>query len=312
MSATLQKILVVTHSADYDGLFSQEIARQHFGAAAEYVGWDYGNPQLQFPKDHQVYIIDLSPDCFEQISEEDFKRVVWIDHHRTAIEKFPASIPGYRIDGVAACRLAYQWFLLHQEWDPRELHPPYDLPTKEQYVKREVPEPWAVMLAGEYDVWDHRDNDADVAFQFGLDAQAKILWSWLLDMGQSKAHASLIIEDGRAAMACYAKRDADIMRERSMIVDFEGLKFLCLNTARCNSNTFTARDKPETGHDALMGFYMRPDGSWSFSMYHAAHRKDLDLSRIAKEYGGGGHPGACGFISHGGIPFSINGQLVEL
>jgi len=36
--------------------------------------------------------------------------LVWIDHHKSAIEKYGATTPGYRIDGVAACRLAWQWF----------------------------------------------------------------------------------------------------------------------------------------------------------------------------------------------------------
>jgi nanoRNase/pAp phosphatase (c-di-AMP/oligoRNAs hydrolase) len=31
------------------------------------------------------------------------------------------------------------------------------------------------------------------------------------------------------------------------------------------------------------------------SMYHDAHSQLIDLSKIAKDYGGGGHPGACGF-----------------
>ena len=34
---------------------------------------------------------------------------------------------------------------------------------------------------------------------------------------------------------------------------------------------------------------------WSVSLYHAKHRKELDLSLIAVKYGGGGHRGACGF-----------------
>ena len=97
-------------------------------------------------------------------------------------------------------------------------------------------------------------------------------------------------------MACYAKRDADILRSRSFHACFEGLHLLCLNTARCNSNTFAALDNPETGHDALCGFYFNGK-KWTVSLYHAKHRTDLDLSKIAVKYGGGGHRGACGFTT---------------
>jgi hypothetical protein len=96
------------------------------------------------------------------------------------------------------------------------------------------------------------------------------------------------------SMNCYTKRDADIMRSRSFNVQWEGLTFLTLNTARCNSNTFAALDVPETGHDALMGFYYNGK-LWTVSLYHAKHRTDLDLSKISVKHGGGGHRGACGF-----------------
>ena len=95
-------------------------------------------------------------------------------------------------------------------------------------------------------------------------------------------------------MSCYRKRDADVVNSRSFIVEWEGLKFLALTTARCNSLTFAAKDVPETGHDALMAFFFNGK-KWRFSLYHVEHRKDIDLSLIAVKHGGGGHRGACGF-----------------
>lgn len=43
------------------------------------------------------------------------------------------------------------------------------------------------------------------------------------------------------------------------------------------------------------GIFYWNGATWTVSLYHAAHRKDLDLSAIAVKYGGGGHRGACGF-----------------
>jgi hypothetical protein len=138
-------------------------------------------------------------------------------------------------------------------------------------------------------------DKAKLAFQFGLDSQEVVNFDLLLS-GHGDWYARDIVKDGVAAMRCYAKRDADIIRTRGFNLQFEGLTFLVLNTARCNSNTFAALDMPETGHDALMGFYFN-GSKWTVSMYHAAHRKDLDLSLIAVKYGGGGHRGACGFTA---------------
>ena len=192
--------------------------------------------------------------------------------------------PGYRIDGVGACRLLWHWFTSD---DPKGA-------PKEAYLERAVSETLAVRLAGEYDVWDHR-GDGDVEFQFGLDSVALTPAGWATLLNEhSGEYTKELIELGKVAMACYGKRDADVMRARSFLLDFAGLKFLCLNTARCNSNTFTARDVPETGHDALMAFYFNGK-VWTVSLYHAHHRTDLDLSLIAVKHGGGGHRGACGF-----------------
>jgi uncharacterized protein len=320
------KNIVIHHSADFDGLFCREIARK-FLSDAELIGWDFGDPKIPFPAEGTVYVLDLSPECFEFMdgnSIPDYctagtpKRLIWIDHHKSAIEKYGSTglhdqIPGYRIDGVAACRLAWQWFehlahLIKSGYhNPNHEMSHANLPKKQDYIDRKVEEPLAVRLAGEYDIWDKRDPDAEV-FQFGLRSQKLSDYDWkmmlsndiedsLKGTGMEQTNSELIcrtlLNHGRMLQSYQQRNDAGMM-ERSFMVNFEGLKFLALNTARCNSLTFAAKDLPETGHDALMGFYYNGNG-WNFSLYHSNHRKDLDLSTIAVKYGGGGHRGACGF-----------------
>ena len=308
----MNKTTVIHHSADYDGIFCREIARRfiHPDNNIEFIGWDFADKPLPIPIEGEIYVMDLPVDRvfgFDYKNElangvtSDFRenpiqtleqRIIWIDHHKSSIETHPSSIRGYRIDGVSACRLAWQWFVtaINHPFDGMELY----LPGKERFIERRVTEPLAVRLAGEYDVWDHR-GDGDLEFQFGLDCfvQDEKFFAGIID---NESQVKLAIDYGSAAMACYAKRDADVMRTRSFLTEFDGLKFLCLNTARCNSNTFAALDVPETGHDALMAIYWN-GRKWSVSMYHAKHRKDIDLSMIAVEHGGGGHRGACGFTT---------------
>lgn len=290
------KTTVIYHKADYDGIFCREIARK-FLPDAEFIGWDFGDPSplIPFQPDSPptIYVLDLPCDRIfgfdfsrSPADKDGFKNVVWIDHHKSSIESHPKEIPGYRIDGVGACRLAWQWFTTLNGGLNDTV--PF-LPKKEHFLDRKVSEPLAVRMAGEYDIWDCRP--CNLEFQFGLDSQHALDWERMFAVD---SYADSIAQQGAVTMRCYAKRDADIMRERSFTVEFEALKFLCLNTARCNSNSFAARDVPETGHDALLGFYY--NGSvWTISLYHAAHRKDLDLSTIAVKYKGGGHRGACGF-----------------
>jgi uncharacterized protein len=326
------KTTVVHHSADFDGLFCREIARK-FLHDAELIGWDFADPPLALPPDGNVVVLDLPVDRpfgfvfakpetvvakFPDVHamKEFNKRLVWIDHHGSSIASHPQEIPGYRIDGVAACRLAWQWFD-----DKMSCQDPAMLPSKQEFVDRKVREPLAVRLAGEYDIWDRRDPRAEV-FQFGLRSRELTPedWKWLLAPDEKPSvseieamidagHAKDLLEpdgttipaivhqllDAGALLQRYQQRNDASMMHRSFLLDWEGLKFLALTTARCNSLTFASRDKPETGHDALMGFYFHGK-TWTVSLYHAAHRTDLDLSKIAVKHGGGGHKGACGFV----------------
>lgn len=294
------KTTVIFHAADYDGIFCREIAKR-FLPDAEVIGWDFGDPLLS-PGADKIYILDLSPDCLIPEDRLSWGKIVWIDHHKTSIEKYGNTIPGYRIDGVAACRLAWQWFTMpckpamHLEW--LEKNP---LPTKQDFIGRTVSEPLAVRLAGEYDIWDKRDPDAEV-FQFGLRSRELTQTDWGMMLGsecyegcQRSDLVDSLLRDGRLLQSYQQRNDASLMKFQSWITEWEGLKFLTVNTNRFNSLTFATKDVPETGHDALLGFSF--DGrKFKVSLYHARHNMGIDLSEIAKKYGGGGHRGACGFV----------------
>lgn len=313
---------VIFHSADYDGIFCREIAKKFLGEKdVQYIGWNFGDPPIcvELSSDRTFwtvqsgkaigrtdvfYVLDLPIDrvfgiVFDPNAEhgELLRRITWIDHHKSAIESHPKDTPGYRIDGVAACRLAWQWFDAGGNIGRK----PYDwiLPKKEDFIDRKVSEPLAVRLAGEYDIWDKRDSRAET-FQYALRTMddERGLQSVL-----TADNLDSLLSQGSVAQRYAQGVDASICKDLTWIMAWEGLKFLCVNHARFNSLLFAARDVPATGHDALLGFRFGGK-NWMVSLYHAAHRKDLDLSTIAVKYGGGGHRGACGFTCKT-LPFSL-------
>lgn len=125
------KIRIIHHSADWDGKLSGAIAHHWL---ADYhqeivmVPWDFGDKPVAPPDDTRVdYILDLPVDKVygvkftngfvewpdgkgQPIDRWDTSNIIWIDHHKSSIETHPKNIPGYRIDGVAACRLAWAYF----------------------------------------------------------------------------------------------------------------------------------------------------------------------------------------------------------
>lgn len=310
-----KRIAVIYHSADFDGKLSREVCMHWIerlwpDADVIAVGWDYGQPPPSvmfsdhegesFPND--IYIVDLSIDDIMQ-SELLRDRVIWIDHHRSAIEQYKDTpFKGYRIDGVAACRLAWQYFAaidFNRRHRLNDEPKPEQLPDKQWFVDRDGEvgcEPLVIRMAGEYDVFDHRDERA-LPFQFGLTIleadpgmwqRAISEWFRYYDMGT----IDRCVEQGTAAMHFINAQNANLIPMFGHDVRFCGLTFLCINNWRFNSQTFDRGRKPQ--HDAMMGWRHNGDGNCTVSLYGWKDRQDLDLSKIASHFGGGGHKHACG------------------
>jgi len=301
-----KEILVVYHRADFDGICSYQVAKRVLGLSADYQGWDYGEPAPDMDGYKTVYAIDI---CFDvPVMEKYADRLIWIDHHKSAIEKCAhINLKGYRIDGVAACRLAYQWFL--KEWRD-SMGMIWLLPDKFAFVNRAVEEPYAVQLLGEFDIWDKRNPDTD-AFQLGLYSIENPNWNKLFDneltvaatRGQDN-YVAKIISDGHVVERYMEIFNAQIAQERGFDIEFEGLMFRALNIARCNSMTFKHALRPH--HDACLAYFWNGK-AWRFSLYHATGKEHHDLSKIAVKYGGGGHRGACGFEMKN-LPVNFGGK----
>lgn len=312
------KITVFYHSADADGWFCREIARK-FLPTAELIGWDFKDEPLPIPAEGQIYVLDLPVDRLfgfdfgvmvsspgspaRNFEDMAMTRCIWIDHHIGNIDNHPNDIKGYRIDGVAACRLAWQWFYLpRQERD--EVIP---LPNKEEFTHRKVTEPLAVRLAGEYDIWDKRDPRAEL-FQHGLRTRelGENMWELLLspqtgegevgDGRQSIGDVTVdaLLEAAEVLQYARAKEYAQVIKEKGFTVEFEGVKFLACNSHELDirSHLFEAGIKPE--HEALLGFTFNGK-DWRVSLYHIKGKEHWDILSIAQKHGGNGHKGACGF-----------------
>lgn len=333
----MKNIAIIYHDADFDGKLSNEVCRFHLkrlhpDATIHSYGWDYGRP---LPTDEQrtrritveggsanttyqwedyddIYIVDLSVD--ELMGRAELRdKIVWIDHHKSAIEKWDkptfgrpendggpdyalTPFDGIRIDGVAACRLCWQWFDRGEEdYANTEL-------GKRLFIDRLVDEPELLRLAGEYDVWDHRDPNGK-ALQLGLRALSDHKLNGLINQqfaweiqtrGNGEInHLAEAISIGHSIKSYCDKQNDEYSAAYARTLQWEGLTFCALNIGqRGNSDLLRGGLKPE--HQA--GFAWRHTGDGVMvSLYHVPGHEHLDLSEIAKRHGGGGHRGACGF-----------------
>ena len=305
-------ITVIYHRADFDGLFSAAVCKKFLPIDTTFIGWDFGDPLIEYPGG-KVYIVDLPVECLKTFPDDAWN-ITWIDHHKSSIDKWEAQpgyqFNGYRIDGVAACRLCWQWFQKEKR-DVEDLWcgnlPTTRLPTLEEFQNRTVSEPLALTLAGEYDVWDLRDDRA-LPFQFGLTAGRYSLQDGLLSLldlpknldltGEwvfpGDVEAKHIIQCGQASMNWQQVFAEQVCRERAYVKNWEGHTFCVLASCHARNSTWFPECAISPQCDALMCW--RYDGEKvMFSLYHAPGHTDIDLSPIAVKYGGGGHRGACGF-----------------
>lgn len=191
------------------------------------------------------------------------------------------------------------------------------LPTKEDFLNDLVSEPYAVRLAGLYDIWDKRDPNAEL-FQLGLKSRKldDYCWQQLLDntvdkslegtgMDQtnSELFSTVLLHDGHVLQFARGEEYKEVILDQGFDLEFEGHKYLACNSHELDirSQLFDAGIKPE--HDGLMGFTFTGK-DWRVSLYAVPTKRHIDHSVIAKKYGGGGHAGACGFRTQT-LPFPL-------
>ena len=256
----------------------------------EFIPINYGTdfPFEKIKPNEQVYIVDYSilPDEMRKLLEIT-KDVTWIDHHKSAIERysdFEIPIRGIRYDGVAGCMLTYCW-LHHMTGrgvgEPKE----FDLSMTEDA-------PMFTKYVADYDVWTFKYGD-DTRF-FNLGSQLYDLnpeSSTWYDLVSDDYHlCEEIIKKGKTIMEyrdCWAK---EYCEHKGFETKFEGYKCFALNLAMVSSDHFKSVN--ENDYDMFIGFSYDGD-VWTYSL----RSTKVDCSEIAMKYGGGGHKGAAGFTS---------------
>lgn len=251
----------------------------------QFIEINYGKP---FPldtilKDETVYIVDYSiePEEMEQLLEIT-PNVIWIDHHKTAIEKyadFLYPIAGLRKDGIAGCMLTYCY--LNIMCENGKLVRPFGMWMTDSA-------PTFTKLIADWDVWKFEFGDDTKNFITAFNAYdfapKSDNWETFAD---GDAFTFDLIHQGKTIRRYRDHWAAEYCRTHGFEVTVDGHKVYALNLGLCNSEYFLSiRD----GYNIFMPFSF--DGEkWIFSLYSSC----VDVSAIAKKYGGGGHRGASGF-----------------
>lgn len=283
-----QKVNIIFHSADLDGHCSGVVcymglmAQGYMPEQINLIPWNYGQPVPAFIAGEDYVVVDVSFPLEHMILLSNKPNSVWIDHHISAIremEQNELKFYGIQREGDSASLLAWQYYF-----------PDHPAPEVVYWVDR-------------YDVWKKTDKHYPkrtwqlvLAAQFGLRHHTSIPtnrsclenWESLIRNNDSMG---MICADG-CLLQEYEQRQNQIKCSRAFDVYFEGLKFAAINNVISGSLVLDSYKRDD--HDALMVFGYDPKiNRWRISLYE--NGKDIDLSVIAKQRGGGGHKNACGF-----------------
>ncbi len=294
------KPLVIYHSPCADGTAAAFVAWRHFESLAQPPGSEvqadffpasYG---VQPPdvKGREVYMLDFSYplDQMMQIAT-DAKSLTVADHHKTAqptLEKLSDIFPDNRV-GIffslnhSGAHLAWKLFF------PQTPPPPLILYVEDRDL-------WRFQLPHSHEVnayisnyphdfveWDYLNSD----LKHDADARGHLLGS------------SPIVTAGKHILDTQKRLIEEICKE-AVEVEFDGRKILATN---CNAVSLASdvAKKLSFGRPFGMSWFYRRDGQYQFSLRSDEKMPDcVDVSAIAKKYGGGGHVNAAGLQVHAG------------
>jgi oligoribonuclease NrnB/cAMP/cGMP phosphodiesterase (DHH superfamily) len=289
------KTICIYHSRDLDGWMSAAIvkkwsqtpAEDNVGSEFTFLGWDYGDEIPDLSEYDKVIMCDISfpPSIMRelydtlQIGTTEFENFVWIDHHVSAIKALHEYLPiselmptGLRDTKFSACELTWKYF----------------------FPNEEMPE--IVRLLGRYDCFGHKGTDEEqevLEFQYGARAAMsnyKDCYSFLNMYDKDEVVNTLLNEGG--AIYNYLCSEAKQIYKHAFDIELLGKKFKCTNIGGWNPSSFNLPFTKD-GYDGYATFvYSNSKKAWTFTL----RSETVDVSEVAKHYGGGGHKGAAGFV----------------
>lgn len=276
------KVRCYYHKIDLDGKCSAAIVKRKY-PECELIGVDYPDrPDFEkIEAEETIFVVDFSfePEDMEVFYMMIDTKLIWIDHHKSAIEKIGSlghPYNGKREIGKAACELTWE------------------------YLFPDEPMPEAVRLLGRYDVWDKSDKDdwenKILPVQYGMRLEDwppdNLKWKCLFEDPTAFMD---FLKNGDLILAYEERQNAVYAEAMAFPVEFEGHKAWAINKALSNSKIFET-GFPDAVKRPLWILFSYRAGIWKYSLY-CFPLSGIDVSKIAVKHGGGGHAGAAGFQS---------------
>lgn len=277
-------MLCIYHIADHDGKGSAAVVKSIY-PDTEFMGLNHDMeiPYDEIRKHDQIVVCDISLplDFMFELSEN--KDFTWIDHHISVIKEYDEAvkngkkeIKGLRRVGTAAICLTWEYF----------------------YPDKPVPE--GIKLIGLNDIFDLKDKRVrpfEYAVQsLGVNRPQDKIWEKLIN---NKIDIKATVEKGEAILSWIKIRNYRLVRSLGFESQFMGYKCICANMPQGYSEFFDSLPNIKE-YDVMINFYMNKKNTWNLSFY--TDKDNVDVSKIAATFGGGGHQKAAGASALKALP----------
>jgi uncharacterized protein len=282
MTDDKRTILIYYHD-DNDGCCSAAVAGNYYNLnefVIRFVAVNYGKESWnegEIAAAEKVWLVDFACDRMDEFVKACGSKLIWIDHHKTAMERFPnlwnsRSIPGIRSIEKSACVLTWEY-----------THPEDVLPTA------------AVAYIGDKDMWKFEYAETK-AFSAGFNLMVKTpdntLWDVLLSSGYEDT-VNRMISIGELLLEAQNYKIQKAF-ERGVDCTFHNQKARLVNTTGNISELGEFIYKKPEYDIAIM--WQAVEDMIVFSLRSDSKNPDSpDCAKIAQQYGGGGHKNAAGF-----------------
>lgn len=299
------KPLVIYHANCADGFGAAFAAWLKFGDEAEYRACQYGRDDFEegeTVQGREVYILDFSfPRDMMEWLFTNAKRVVWLDHHKTAFERwcgkyehgmrFQNSGP-YRVtidldDNKSGAMIAWEYF-----------HPGTEIPMLIKHI--DDYDRWQFKLEGTKEfnkaLWSYAPWSFTQWKNF-FPGAASTLRDWKIGDLKKEGAAILRAHDANVqAVVNGAARECSLTFK---VKDMSGSWYDMEYTRKGLAANCPPHLASDVGHQLAnasgtygLPWYINKEGKCLCSL---RSNGDYDVSAIARAFGGGGHKDAAGF-----------------
>lgn len=262
----MKNIVVLYHADCPDGFGAAWAAWKKFGNKADYLAVFHQQPAPKGLKNKKIYLVDF---CYPISEMEKLKKeavsVVVIDHHITANSAIKIADDYLYKNNNSGSVLSWRYF----------------------YPKKPVPK--LLLHIEDVDLWRFKlpftRELTGLLESFDFDFR---IWNKIAANLNNPKKFKESVRDGKTILR-YQKEILNHLLRQADKVKFNGYEVLAVNSPVFNSELghFLSRKKPPFGivwyrNNHKNFFSLRADGK-------------IDVAKIAKKYGGGGHKSAAGF-----------------